>query len=191
MVDQDAVEVDADVREACAADGEVGVEVLVGGDGRQEGKGAKGIVGEDGGEVLLFVAVEGVLAGGVGDGGVEGAGGDGDLLFGLEGVAQSVLTEVDVEFEGGVGDDVDATFEQAITDGGDAEFDGAGRDCREGEAAVVVGGRSGGCAGEGYAGFGEGLAGLEIDDAAGEDTGGSGILRVYRRDWAGEGDGCE
>ena len=87
MIDERAIHVDAGMRHAHAADGEVGVEILIGGDAGKAGDGAERIVGEDCRKILQLGVVERVLRGGIGHHGIERGGGDCDLL----GVAQSLL----------------------------------------------------------------------------------------------------
>jgi hypothetical protein len=92
-VEDDAIEVDAEAVEGGGAEGDLGGEVVVGGDAGKALDGAEGVIGEDAGEVAKLASGE--VDGGSGFG-AEGAGGDVDGV----GTAEGIGDEADLQFGG-------------------------------------------------------------------------------------------
>lgn len=147
-MEEDAVEVDADAVEGGGSEGELGGEVVVGGDAGKALDGAERVVGEDAGEIAELGAGEVQ----VGLGG-EGAGLDLDGFGAAEGFGDEADFEVC-----GFGGELEG--ELAVADAGDFEVTGLGI---EFEAAFGGGGGLG-------AGFEEGamdgLVGDGVEDAS-------------------------
>ena len=157
--------------DARAADGEVAVVVVGGGDAGKALHAAQG-VGEHAREIFQIGGFEGVAFGSGRLDGVEGAGGNGDMLAALE----HALAELDFQLHVGAGRDFDGFFQQPVVDGADEQFDCAGGDAGEFEAAVIAGGGLEMLAANGDQGLAERLAGFGVHDGAvdGDGVGGEG-----------------
>jgi hypothetical protein len=167
-VEQDVIEVQADAVVVGAAEGEAGVEIVVGGDAGEALHGAEGVVCEDAAEILDVVAGHDEGGGAIGAGGFEWVG------FGLHGVglAEGIGSEDDFEFLGFGGGQVEGLVGQVVADGGNVQEIIAGRDIGNLEGAFGIGHGAVGATGKLHLNVGESFTAAGIDDGA-ADRGGS------------------
>ena len=134
IVEQDAVEVEADAAVIGATQGEAGVVVVIRSDPGQALHGAQRIVGKDAGQVLGVIAGEFQRGGAVLARGVERPGAHIDRI----GLAERVGAEDDVEVLGLAGIQVEGLGDEPVAHCGDVEDIVARIDRGDGEAAGGV-----------------------------------------------------